>query len=83
MNCPNVKELYFIPLKKTSWPWTEGTLILPDKMQNGCNWPKISIVTPSYNQGRLIEETIRSVLLQCYTNLGRIIMDNNIIAQVT
>jgi glycosyltransferase involved in cell wall biosynthesis/SAM-dependent methyltransferase len=38
-------------------------------------WPKISIVTPSYNQGKYIERTVRSVLLQRYPNLEYILMD--------
>jgi len=38
-------------------------------------YPKISIVTPSYNQGPFIEQTIRSVILQRYPNLEYIMMD--------
>ena len=38
-------------------------------------WPKISIVTPSYNQGQYIEETIRAVLLQGYPDIEYLIMD--------
>lgn len=39
------------------------------------NLPKITIVTPSYNQGRFIEQTIRCILLQGYPNLEYIIID--------
>lgn len=39
------------------------------------NWPKISIVTPVYNNVQYIRETVESVLNQRYPNLEYIVMD--------
>lgn len=37
--------------------------------------PLISVITPSYNQGRFIKETIDSVLTQDYPNIELLVMD--------
>ena len=63
------------PDGKTGWPWTEASTPLPANLPNGSPWPRISVVTPSYNQGQFLEETLRSILLQGYPNLEYIVID--------
>jgi glycosyltransferase involved in cell wall biosynthesis len=63
------------PQGKTGWPWTEESEIISAFQDDGKPWPRISIVTPSYNQGQFLEETIRSILLQNYPNLEYIVVD--------
>lgn len=72
---PTLNELPVPPSGKSGWPWTEESSRLPDKRPDGSPWPRITVVTPSYNQGQFLEETIRSVLLQGYPNLEYFVMD--------
>jgi glycosyltransferase involved in cell wall biosynthesis len=53
-------------------------LILSEKYQKNIQlkmFPKISIVTPSFNQGDYIERTMKSVLEQNYPNIEYIVQD--------
>lgn len=61
------------PTGREGWPWTEGCSAgLYAKRRD---WPIISVVIPSYNQGAFIEKTIRSVLMQNYPSLELIVID--------
>jgi hypothetical protein len=58
------------------WPWVEPISEIADPISRAA-WPKISIVTPNFNYGYLIEATLRSVLMQNYPNLEYIVIDGD------
>ena len=75
MPCPILNDFPLAQGNKKGWPRNLEVSKKAFQFLSDKNLPKLSIVTPSYNQGRFIEETIRSVLLQGYPNIEYIIID--------
>ena len=70
-----LEDLPAPPQGRHGWPWDRAADPHPMRTPGGNAWPRVSIVTPSYNQGQFLEETIRSVLLQGYADLDYRVID--------
>jgi GT2 family glycosyltransferase len=71
MRCPTLADLPAPPPGREGWPWTQES----DPTLGSSSLPRISVVTPSFNQAEFLEETLRSILLQAYPDLELIVMD--------
>jgi glycosyltransferase involved in cell wall biosynthesis len=71
-----LQDLPAPPAGRSGWPWTEECAPLPAARPDGSPWPRVSIVTPVYNQGHYLEETLRSVLLQGYPDLEHVVVND-------
>ncbi len=57
---------------KRGWPWTAPRFQRKTALPG---LPRITVITPTLNQGTFLEATLRSVLLQGYPNLEYIVID--------
>ena len=79
------KRLYPDETARITWPaqdgvaWPHARFDLSEAFgrlkTSGAGWPKITVITPSYNQADYVEETLLSVLNQHYPNLEYFVID--------
>lgn len=61
------------PRERAGWPWSVEPAAPADLGR--VDWPRVTVVTPSFEQAPFLEECLRSVLLQNYPNLEYIVID--------
>lgn len=74
----------------SDWPWKHWMILgnyfqydprpleldkIPEARRDADDWPRITLVTPSYQQAGYLERTLQSVLGQNYPNLEYIVLD--------
>lgn len=70
MHCPELRELPRPSHAHLGWPWDTTSESI-----TGRDLPRITVITPSFNQAEYLEETLRSVLLQGYPDLEYLVVD--------
>ncbi len=64
-----------LPTLPLGWPRKASADRPVPPAPHGRDWPRVTLVTPSYQQGEFLEDTILSVLNQGYPNLEYFVMD--------